>query len=126
MCDLELKQITYNSKEDLSELEEMKKLMTELYDLNELQTSIQNMLIMQNENISKADTTIECSKTKIQNVNTELKQAQIYQRDYLSKMRFLLVTGALSIACPIGFVLGAKVAIVSGLICGSGAMLYTK
>jgi t-SNARE complex subunit (syntaxin) len=126
MNDFELKQINYNSKEDLLELEELKKIMNDLHDLNELHVSIQNMLVVQNENISKVDTIVESSETKIQNVNIELSQAQNYQRGYLSKMKILLMAGVLSVVYPLGFFFGAKVAIATGIVGGSSAILYTE
>jgi len=131
MSSLQLEQVyklsdnLYKSSDNLQELEEMKKLMNELRELNELQESMNNLVAIQHENISKINTTIESTESNIQNVNTELKQAEIYQSSYLSKMRLLLMGGVITVTCPIGVLLGAKVALITSVIGGSGAYLAT-
>jgi len=132
MSSLQLEQIgdklfgnLYESSDNLQELEEIKKLMNDLRELDELQESMNNLVAIQNENISKINTTIESTESNIQNVNTELKQAEIYQSSYLSKMRLLLIGGVITVACPVGVLLGTKVALITSIIGGSGAYLAT-
>jgi hypothetical protein len=109
--------IEFNDKMIEERNEEIKNILRDIQDINEIFKDLNKLSIQQFESINILENNVDSTVKLTEETIKTLKIAESYHRSWISKKNKFILFGiaGLSISTPLGIVLGAKIGICSGL-----------
>jgi len=110
-------------------LEEMKNLLVDIKDMNDINKNLAQMINDQHEIIETIEEQAVFTEAVVEKGVIELKKAEKYKSANIFRKGLLLTTGLLVMTSPIGLLIGTKAGLVAGaasLVSGGGFIVAKK